>query len=421
MRRKVSAGIADTPSEPAVKPWRLGLVSAMAAVTLVAVGVVVIVGRLGSGPSVASHGPSMPWSLPRVPSPGMQSVLNSVACSAPTACTAVGSYSPDGVAQPALVDSWDGTSWSVVPTPHAGPDTTLQSIACTSRSYCVAVGYSGVAGSPVSHRPFAESWTGSSWSAASLPSSGSPSALQAVVCTSPTSCTAVGFSTTPGAGLPAALVEHWDGAAWSAPPVPSASGSVEGEFNAVACGSPRSCVAVGSYSVTGDAEDFENHVLVESWDGFSWSVAPSLSPGGWGELGAIGCVTTTACVAVGSYSPTGDIYKPDEQRLVEAWSGRAWSLVPNATSSGDQNLLRSSTLQSVSCDSMTSCVAVGSSRDAPVLETWHDAFWSATGPPTHQGTFKSVACPTPTWCVAVGELTSSADPNGKAMAAWWRP
>jgi hypothetical protein len=78
---------------------------------------------------------------------------------------------------------------------------------------------------------------------------------------------------------------------WSVIPSPS-PGSGDDYLGSVSCISTNFCVAVGSQ---------ESGVLIETWDGTSWSVAasPNLSLGDF--LEGVSCTSTSFCVSVGVY------------------------------------------------------------------------------------------------------------------------
>ena len=84
-----------------------------------------------------------PWSV--VPSPNTSSTqtnsLDSVDCTSATDCWSVGSYDKAGV-QRTLIQRWNGTSWTIVPSPNSGAaeNNVLNSVACTSPAECWAVG-----------------------------------------------------------------------------------------------------------------------------------------------------------------------------------------------------------------------------------------------------------------------------------------
>ena len=66
------------------------------------------------------------WTLssgtPPTPSGGSSPILKDVACSAESACTAVGAYKAESTWKP-LVERWNGTSWSVQSAPNPSEGT----------------------------------------------------------------------------------------------------------------------------------------------------------------------------------------------------------------------------------------------------------------------------------------------------------
>ena len=283
------------------------------------------------------------WSV--VPSPtSADEILSGVSCVSATACTAVGfSTSPNRT----LVESWDGTAWSVVPSPDPAPNaSSLNGVSCVSATACTAVGSAGGAS-------LVESWDGTAWSVVPSPGKGSPDELRAVSCVSATACTAVGEYQN-GLGRPSrTLVESWDGTAWSVVPSPSRTGHhTSDELFGVSCVLATACTAVGQSAAGG-----KSRALLESWDGTAWSVVPVPSPAKAIDpsLSGVSCVSATGCTAVGVYrkflgtNPT--------RTLVESWDGTAWSVVPSPNKVSGPS---SDYLEGVSCVPASSCTAVGS-------------------------------------------------------------
>jgi len=153
-----------------------------------------------------------------------------------------------------------------------------------------------------------------------------------VSCVTAMDCTAVGAGGVgeAGKGKAAALVENWNGTAWSIIPSPSALGA----FSAVSCVSAKDCAAVGTLG-----DGYDDRTLAEHWNGNKWSIIHS--PSG-GALDGVSCVSARDCTAVGGGSTDA---------LVEHWNGAAWSIAPSPTSAGE--------LFGVSCVSATRCAAVG--------------------------------------------------------------
>jgi hypothetical protein len=201
--------------------------------------------------TLAEHWDGSAWSVQATPNPsgGSDANLAGVSCASPTSCTAVGVYYPHntGGVQQSLVEHWDGNTWSIQtsPNPPGGSEFFLTGVSCTSATSCTAVGgyYNG------NWQPLAEYWDGNAWSIQTFPSESSGWILYGVSCPSATSCTAVG---TYGFG-DQAQAEYWNGSAWSAQAVvnPSSGGSFPyNRLNAVSCTSATSCTAVGYYTDT---------------------------------------------------------------------------------------------------------------------------------------------------------------------------
>ena len=110
-----------------------------------------------------------------------------------------------------------------------------------------------------------------------------------VSCTSATDCTAVGGAV--GATAFQTLIEEWDGTAWSIVPSPDTSTSQTNYLQAVSCTSATSCNAVGQAR---GASAYQT--LVEEWDGTDWSIvaSPDTSVNQYNDLTSISCLSATA-------------------------------------------------------------------------------------------------------------------------------
>src|SRR6185312_15179999 len=211
------------------------------------------------------------------------------------------------------------------------------------------------------------------WSVVPSPNPGSGyNILNAVSCTSPAACTAVGYDR---AGNPFHnVIESWNGAKWSVVPSPAPPGPAVG-LNGVSCVSAAACVAVGSYGTSSGA----SKALIESWNGTSWSVAPSPHPASSSTiLYGVSCISAADCTAVGSYYP---LNSGQFQTFVESWNGTKWSVVPSPSPGSEYNAL-----SAVSCVSAAACTAVGSQYETPteqrtLAESWNGATWSVVPSP----------------------------------------
>ncbi len=129
-------------------------------------------------------------------------------------------------------------------------------------------------------------------------------------------------------------------------------------------------------------------------------VVPSPNVNSDDVLYSVSCVSLSECVAVGR-SNTGSAY----ETLVMVWDGVEWLIVssPNAGTIDDA-------LRSVSCVSVSECVAVGYTYTGnrvyeTLVEVWDGAEWSVVSSP-NAGTIIdqlfSVSCVSASDCVAVG-------------------
>ncbi len=378
------------------------------------------------------------WSVQQVPDPQPQinGALPGVSCTSATACIAAG-Y--DSVA---LAEGWNGTSWSVQPisTPPGIADSELSALSCALATMCLAVGDYRTPLNP--SVPLTEVWNGTSWSLGSAPANPRGGAvLTGVSCFAPSACTAVGYYVNSVGGL-SALAESWNGNSWSIQQTPDQPGAEESVLSRVSCTSPSACTAVGYSHVT---TAFGRSTLAEAWNGTSWSIqqTPLRHTVADHVLDGVSCISATACTAVGHVG--GDT-------LAEAWNGTRWSLqrTPHsdhghdalfgvsctsasactAVGAGYDGFLAESwngtswSIQqapspqgflwgragSVSCTSASACTAVVSSFYRTVTEGWNGTSWSLEYPPAPGGVhrlLRDVSCVPAGGCTAVGDYDGS--------------
>src|SRR5216683_1367955 len=271
------------------------------------------------------------WKRQHTPNPAADTVpavapdLLGVSCPASNFCEAVGTYHL-GHANVAMAEAWNGHrwSWQHVPVPVGSEFEEFSAVSCTSATFCEAWG-GGNSGNP--GPAVAERWNGRSWRMQAVPSN---AAVNSVSCVSVTFCEAVGFS----GG------EVWNGSHWNAQAIPSpAAASLLG----VSCASPRFCEAVGAGP------------SAAVWNGATWSVqsAPNPATATFTHLNAVSCAGATSCEAAGFFETAVTANNP--KALAEAWNGHSWQLQhPVAPWGATYN-----TLASVSCVSTTFCEAVG--------------------------------------------------------------
>jgi hypothetical protein len=327
-----------------------------------------------------------------------------------------------GVLSSSPVASAGELSWSIVPSPNASPaqSNELNAVSCSGPSACIAVGLYDTPGSfPPLAQTLIESWNGSAWSIVPSPNT-SPTQynqLSAVSCSGPSACVAVGYQSS-ASTVQQTLIESWNGSAWSIVPSPNTSPTQGNLLGGVSCTGPSACVAVGDGGT--------GQTLIESWNGSAWSIVPSpnTSPTQVNVLQAVSCNLPAACVAVGQYYPlSGDF----SQTLIESWNGSAWSIVPSPNTSPTQINL----LGGVSCSSPSACTAIGVyeagiSAQQTLIESWNGSTWSIVpspnSSPTQNNYLTGVSCSSPSACTAVGYypfVSSDGSASDQALIESW--
>jgi hypothetical protein len=407
----------------------------------------------GSRLPVAESWSNGVWTLQPVPSRprANPSYLFAVSCASANACEGVG-YDENGAGTArVVVDGWNGTRWTVQPAPGSAALGSLFGVSCPLRSDCIAVGVAN------SGAPLAERWNGSQWS---LSSPARPAGLKNVTlgdvsCTSATQCMTIGF-TVDKAETFATLSEIWNGRTWTIEPTPAPAGGTQAALDALSCASATSCLAVGNDYRTG----LQSHDLAESWNGTTWSIVqspgrgsinsvscpsagpctvvasgplaetwngvtwtsdalPSLAGTSQSGLAGVSCRAGGRCTAVGSYWSDGS-----ELALAERRSAGAWSIQPVHEPTGSRN----TTLESVSCPSTSTCVAVGSYVvNNPFFksfsEVWAGAGWVLVRLPSPEAgateiDIGSVSCASQTSCVAVGSYQNASGIELTLVEGW---
>jgi hypothetical protein len=404
--------------------------------------------------TVAERWDGQKWSPQTTSSAPRGGALLGVACPQASSCIAVGLGFDSSGTVITLGQGWDGNQWSAQPTvsPQGARGAHLAGVSCKSSSSCVAVGY---AADPFgnSQGTLAEFWDGTAWRIVPTPNpaGAAGSGLNGVSCTSPSACVAVGTSFDSSGNSVGALTERWDGTRWSIQPTPT-SDSSGASLNAVSCTSPNACTAVGNNS--------DGQVMAEGWDGKSWSIQPMPAPvdAAFSFLTGVSCTSAKACTAVGGWF---DSSGNNAGTVAERWNGTSWVLEPSpgshspnyflsdvsctsasactAVGNTDSGLLavRSNgatwTMQSpvtppgtegngdffngVSCSTPSACTAVGlvfgpgGFPPSTVAERWDGTRWSVQPTPTLPGAYDidppAVSCPNWSVCTAVGSFTNN--------------
>ena len=225
-------------------------------------------------------------------------------------------------------------------------------------------------------------------------------------------------------GVAAGLIAARQGGTWSTykAPVPAGvPGSAAVGLSSVACADPTHCVAIGGYN---DPATRKGGVILVSGSGSSWTAVPAPLPAGAPnpgtsvQLNGLTCASTSSCVAVGLYYPSGAT-TPDDHGLVLSGYGRVWRatsapMPPQSSSPPAINL------QVATCPTSRQCLVLGQyavaghpgTSPAIVLSGFGDA-WTVRTLPLLSGPgvsssytdmhFYSAVCKTATSCLAVGD------------------
>ena len=308
-------------------------------------------------------------------------------------------------------------SWTVAQGGNSGIDGWLDGVDCVTETTCVAVG-NEPAPRGGSVYALVETWNGSAWSRVIAPPASEVAPadwLFSVSCANVASCVAVGyFFTLRNGGGADGLIETLTHGVWSASPIPSPGGDVVDSFlDGVSCSSPTSCVAVG-YTLS---KKFVARPLIIALAHGSWSIMPSSSlDSNSGALQSVSCVTRNSCVAVG-YRASGST----DETLVESLQRGKWVIVPSS-GSGPVGLVHAG-LDGVSCLTAASCVAVGRVEGpVPTIEVQANQGWSIMKSPNPNSKdadtgLYGVSCTDTTSCVAVGDLAAAPNASAKTTPA----
>ncbi|HEX4491427.1 MAG TPA: hypothetical protein VH914_09510 [Acidimicrobiia bacterium] len=231
----------------------------------------------------------------------------------------------------------------------------------------------------------------SSWTLETSPNRGNgPNELREIACATPSSCMALGTFLVDN--VYETIGMRWNGRHWQMAPTRNRK-DASTNLLSVACSGPDSCLAVG-WSQSNFRPD--TTALVEHWDGAHWSIVPN--PPGTKPylLFGVACPTTTTCFVVGNrYQSQHDIETP----LFERWDDGSLTTVAG---SGLQPWVTD-----LSCPSATTCVAIGATtinNDELRVQTFDGAHWTDAGAPTPStlAGLQSVSCASPTYCMTSG-------------------
>jgi hypothetical protein len=291
----------------------------------------------------------------------------------------------DGTFTVPIAEHFNGTSWSSVPTPSLAANTStglynaqFNGVAAVSSNDVWAVGYGGPNGALIEH------WNGTAWSVVTSPEGGDVGGvgdigLNAVTALSANDVLAVGENSSGGA-----LVERWNGTAWNVVPDTGAlvvSGSDHTDLIAISADSPTDIWALERNAA--GTENLPEYLIHSTNGGTTWSQVGT----------AAGGTSLTAISPTDVWIATSPITRVTALGFVytagfEQWNGTTLSAVPPATAPAPPKSTEytSTFLNGITAISANDIVAVGVTQtlkhigtviqSTPLIEQWNGTSWS---------------------------------------------
>ncbi|HEX3042952.1 MAG TPA: hypothetical protein VHP56_12760 [Solirubrobacterales bacterium] len=341
------------------------------------------------------------WTIQTTPNAtgAEHSNLYDIGCSqsATNPCVSVGKTTESGGKTAPYAQAWNGTSWSNITAkaPEGATAGELQSVDCAfllESLYCYAAGSYTSGG--VTKSLILSGGTGgfSGIQSTPNPEGASETALKGMACKLIiTDCIAVGYSVKSGKKT-AFVLRLSSESKWVILAMPEPEGAVSSELHGADCVSSTFCVAVGSYTDSGGSI----WAMSATWNGTSWTLRTIPKPAGSIRtvLLDVSCSSASACAGVGIYRDSGGL----QTSFVQRWNGSTWSHQSSANPVGSTNTV----MQGVSCVASSPCVAVGDWNNGkswlPMAQEFNGSSWVLDTTPNPEGAtetiLEGVACRT---------------------------
>jgi len=254
---------------------------------------------LGNTNQVIEHFDGTKWSIAPGPKfqPGDEPSLESVTALSPSDMWAAGFILTNGGQSLfPLFEHYDGTAWTIFET--AFSDATIFGVSADASNDVWAVG------SIAESATFVEHYDGSTWTVVPSPNPGFGfNILFGVVALAPNNVWAAGYFTEQvNSTRPAkTLIEHWDGTSWKIVPSPNVGPHSQYQTNELWGITAVSANDIWAFGAVFDASGSgQQSTLVLHWNGTSWTIVASPSPGSGGFRVDI--------LFGGTVIPTGDLW-----------------------------------------------------------------------------------------------------------------
>jgi hypothetical protein len=349
---------------------------------------------------LAFAGSASAWTIQSSPNPKAATDFAGVSCPSTSTCVTVGAGRDPGASIFSLLsDVLQSGTWSAHYPPEPTSETffkgSLEAVSCSSGTSCEAVGDSYFSG----YKLVAERWNGTEWTLQTLPEPSEAKSLTGVDCLSSNFCEAVGYTAN------TSFAESWNGTEWKLQSVPNPEGSESSRAYGVSCASVEHCVLAGEEVSTGVGQ-----TMTEVWNGVEWKAQTTPNPkeDKSALLLGVSCSSGTECEAVGSYDSSTGV----TTMLAERWNGTEWALqtVPKPVG------VEAASLKSVACVSSGSCEAASRGASSNFAEGWNGKEWSVQNMPSSVNGAEGISCASSTFCYAVSEFGIAAKWNGAEWA-----
>ncbi len=228
------------------------------------------------------------WSIQSTPnqSGALSNSLTGVYCPTSTLCYSIGVIEQGSKDLPIML-AWGGGTWGQLPIDAealGASSVRLQAISCFSPVNCKTAGVVAF-GRSAADRNLVYTFDSATWTVSEagiyhrawlrLDASAATRQLNGISCVEALSCFAVGGASSE-AGIRGGQVAVWSGEDWSIKAAAAPPGAKASELFAVSCVSSSSCKAVGRFT------NSEGNVLamVQSWNGSAWSIQSAPAPAG---------------------------------------------------------------------------------------------------------------------------------------------
>jgi hypothetical protein len=297
---------------------------------------------------------------------GIERLFNSISCSGPVDCAAVGQYYEGGneKRRAMFATSVDGVWQSratraQLPEPTAEePGANLKSVSCWAPGSCSAVGFYKTAATPTTWRALVIAENGGAWTPASQPPLPAgrrveQDELVSVVCLGPGNREATGALRDEVYAYGMAARERngvWQQGVEVVPP-PGTPYELTADLSQLACSGEEACVAAGYRGVE---ETLLTALSAGQWGREQLLLIPGSPERPQSKIRGIACTPAAFCTAIGDYEELGGV----RRSILVIANASVWNtspsgvtLPPDATAGGSLN--------AISCSAGGNCDAVG--------------------------------------------------------------